>query len=201
MVGLRYIWAMSNFYCYDSQMEILLHKISYVMTEKVKKLIKLDKIFQNSPKAVYELANNCTSLLREWKKAYHTTRSYIENSGVGSRWEFNKIVLFELVDHVANISQDIADLGLVFMQFENIFSNRMKSIIREPEEVDNIMKKVYQLIDYILTIDYDLFKPGNLENWQATLEYFYKYVGQVEIQSYDVLDNCIASLRYSFASI
>lgn len=187
---------MSSYYSYDHQMQILLHKISYVMTEKVKNIIKLDKIFQNSPKTVHDQANNCTTLLRSWKKSYYSTRSYIENSGVGSRWEFDKMILFELVDHVANISQDIANLGLVFLQFENIFSNRMKSIIREPEEVDNIMKRVYQLIDYVLTLDYDVFKPGNLENWQATLEYFYKFVGKVEIKANKVLDNCISSLRF-----
>lgn len=41
------------------------------------------------------------------------TRAYIEDSGVGSRWEFDKKTLFGLVDHVTRISQDIADIAKV----------------------------------------------------------------------------------------
>ena len=41
------------------------------------------------------------------------TRAYIEDSGVGSRWEFDKKILFGLVDHVTRISQDIADIAKV----------------------------------------------------------------------------------------
>lgn len=46
------------------------------------------------------------------------TRSYIEDSGVGSRWEFDKKTLFGLVDHVTRISQDIADIAKVKNRLE-----------------------------------------------------------------------------------
>lgn len=41
------------------------------------------------------------------------TRAFIEDSGVGSRWEFDKKTLFGLVDHVTRISQDIEDIAKV----------------------------------------------------------------------------------------
>lgn len=41
------------------------------------------------------------------------TRASIEESGVGSRWEFDKKTLFGLVDHITRISQDIADIAKV----------------------------------------------------------------------------------------
>jgi len=50
------------------------------------------------------------------------TRAHIENSGVGSRWEFDKKTLFGLVDHVTRISHDIADVAKVtyrIVQFVN----------------------------------------------------------------------------------
>lgn len=195
MVGLRHIWTMSNYYCRDQNMEVLLHKISYVFTEKVKAIISLEDIFKHSPATVYELADNCATLLRYWKESYKLARSYIEGSGVGSRWEFNKNILFEDVDHIARISQDVANIAKVFIQFENIFSNHLKSIIKEPEEVDIMIKKVYELIQHIVTIDYDVFRPGNLENWEATLEYFQKFVDKTEIEANVVLDRCINVLR------
>lgn len=41
------------------------------------------------------------------------TRAFIEESGVGSRWEFDKKILFGLVDHVTRISQDVSDVAKV----------------------------------------------------------------------------------------
>lgn len=113
MVGLRHIWTMSNYFCYDANMEVLIQKISYVFTQKVKEIIKLNNIFSRTATEAYNLARNCAHLLLAWKKMYMGTRAYIENSGVGSRWEFNKTVLFDDVDHCARISQDIANIAEV----------------------------------------------------------------------------------------
>ena len=41
------------------------------------------------------------------------TRSLIETSGVGSRWEFDKKTLFGLVDHMTRVSRDVADIAKV----------------------------------------------------------------------------------------
>lgn len=117
MVGLHYIWTMSNYYCYDKKMEILLNKISFVFTEKVKEIIKLNHIFNYTANESYNLAINCSKLLSMWKQSYMDTRLFIENSGVGSRWEFNKTFLFEDVDHCKRISQDIADIAEVIILY------------------------------------------------------------------------------------
>jgi dynein heavy chain len=53
------------------------------------------------------------------------TRAHIENSGVGSRWEFDKAVLFGHVDHVTRISQDIANIAKV--KIENNWSSGLPS--------------------------------------------------------------------------
>lgn len=119
MVGLRHIWTMSNYFCYDHKMEQLLHKISYVFIEKCKDIIGLHKIFNHSASEAYELAKNCAKLLLAWRETYMTTRSFIEQSRVGSRWEFNKKLLFQDVEHCAKISQDIANIAEV--KFKNRF--------------------------------------------------------------------------------
>lgn len=94
-------------------MERLIAKISFVFTDKIKEIIQLNNIFSRSATEAYELATNCAKLLLGWRKTYMATRSYIENSGVGSRWEFDKSILFSDVEHCARISQDIADLAKV----------------------------------------------------------------------------------------
>lgn len=80
------------------------------------------------------------------------TRSHIEKADVGSRWEFNKNVLFDDVDHCARISNDIADISLVFVEFENIFGAHFKSLIYNPEDVNDIMCKVRSFVLLLLLI-------------------------------------------------
>lgn len=55
--------------------------------------------------------------------------------------------------------------------------------------------QVYRLINHIISVDYDIFAPSNLANWEATLEYFYKGVEQVEHEARTALDQCIGALR------
>lgn len=146
MVGLRHIWTMSNYFCYDAKMEELLYKISYVFTEKIKAIIQLNNIFSRSAAEAFELARRCAHLLWSWKKTYMKTRAFIENSGVGSRWEFDKAVLFADVEHCARIAQDIANIAEIFIEFENIFNYRLKNLVSDPKDIDIMLKKVFILI-------------------------------------------------------
>lgn len=66
-----------------------------------------------SPINSHKHARDCCDLLQCWKNSYMETRAYIEESEVGSRWEFDKKKLFGVVDHVTRISQDIADIAKV----------------------------------------------------------------------------------------
>ncbi|KAL7022048.1 hypothetical protein ACKWTF_012111 [Chironomus riparius] len=145
--------------------------------------------------SAYKRAHECVNLLQCWKASYMETRAYIENSGNGSRWEFDKKILFGLVDHVSRISQDIADIAKSFYEFENMFGYRLRSNVADPEEVDIMIKKVYRLLNHILSVDYNIFEPNNKDNWESTLDYFYKYMDTVEIEACLVLDQCIDSLK------
>ncbi|XP_055533348.1 dynein axonemal heavy chain 10 [Wyeomyia smithii] len=192
---LRHIWTMSNYYSKDQNMLILLGQISHVFAEKVKILINVDTIFKHSATHVYRCATSCADMLRAWKHSYMETRALIEKSGIGSRWEFDRSILFRDVDHMTRISQDTANVAKVFIEFENMFDHNLKTMISDPEEVDNILTKVYRLINHIISVDYDIFAPSNLANWEATLEYFYKGVEQVEHEAQLALDQCIGALR------
>lgn len=76
-----------------------------------------------------------------------------------------------------------------------MFGYRLRSNVADPEEVDIMIKKVYRLLNHILNIDYDIFEPNNKDNWESTLDYFYKYMEVVENEARIVLDQCIDSLK------
>lgn len=142
MLSLRHIWTISKYFSQDEKMQMLLHKISFIFTEKVKRIVTLNAIFKYSAFDAHALATKCADLLLTWKENYLKTRAHIEQSGVGSRWEFNKNILFDDVDHCARISNDIANILLVFVEFENIFKQKLQSLVYNPDDVDNMMNKV-----------------------------------------------------------
>lgn len=142
MLSLRHIWIISKYFCQDEKMQMLLYKISFIFTEKVKRIVTLNAIFKYSASDAHDLATKCADLLLAWKENYLKTRAHIEQSGVGSRWEFNKNILFDDVDHCARISNDIANISLVFIEFENIFKQKLQSLVYNPDDVDNMMNKV-----------------------------------------------------------
>lgn len=144
MLSLQHIWTMSKYFSKNENMQILLNKISFIFTEKVKHIVTLNTIFKYSASDAFSLATKSADLLLTWKGNYLQTRDYIEQSRVGSRWEFNKNILFDKVDHCARISNDIANISLVFTEFENIFKQKFQSLVLNPDDVDNMIHKVSQ---------------------------------------------------------
>lgn len=142
MLGLRHIWTMSKHFCQAKNMEMLLYKISFVFTEKVKQIVTPREIFKCSPNDAYALATQCAHLLLTWKTNYLETRASIERAEVGSRWEFNKSHLFDDIDHYSRISNDIANVLLVFIEFDNLFEKQLKGMIFNPDDVNDMLDKV-----------------------------------------------------------
>lgn len=96
-----------------------------------------------------QTAQSCAELLECWKQSYTNTRTFIEETGIGSRWEFDKNVIFGELDHITRICRDIVKIANTFLSFEMVFSNELRSIIRQPEEVDNLLKQVSSFIEFI----------------------------------------------------
>lgn len=101
---------------------------------------------------VLETAKSCAELLDCWKQSYNNTRAFIEESGIGSRWEFDKIVIFGELDHITRVCRDIVKIANTFISFEVVFSNELRSIIRQPEEVDNLLKQVSVVCLFTFTL-------------------------------------------------
>lgn len=142
MLGLRHIWTMSEHFSADEKMEMLLYKISYVFASKVRGIVAVHAIFKHSPATAYDLSTKCAKLLQLWKSSYMGTRALIERSEFGARWEFNKSFLFDDVDHLMRISNDIAGIALALIEFERIFGEQLKSIVHIPDDVGDILSRV-----------------------------------------------------------
>lgn len=78
---------------------------------------------------------------------YLETRASIERAEVGSRWEFNKNHLFDDIDHYSRISTDIANISLVFIEFDNLLEKQLKDMIFNPDDVNDILDKVNMILE------------------------------------------------------
>ncbi|KAI8122976.1 axonemal, Dynein heavy chain 10 [Lucilia cuprina] len=175
-----------SYHCLDDKCRFLLCQIPMSLKKRY------------SSKFTYETATNCANLLKCWKTAYLLSRKHIEESGAGSRWEFDRNALFNEVDHICRISRDIASIGRVFVQYENLFGKRLKGLITHPPLIDDLMRKVYRLLDdMLISVDYDIFQPGNWENWEHTLSTFNKRLDTVESEAKLVIERSITMLRSS----
>lgn len=99
------------------------------------------------------------------------------------------------MDHIYKVAVDIAYVGRVFIQYENLFGRNLKALIAEPAVVDNLMRKCYRMLNTLVrTVDYDMFSPSNWENWAYSLEMFNKHLEMVEMEAKTVIDQSINSL-------
>jgi len=115
-----FIYEYSHIFARNMVSIVVLHQISFIDVLFFSIIFIFFLKFQHdffkcslTATAAYKRAHECVNLLQCWKASYMETRAYIENSGNGSRWEFDKKILFGLVDHVSRISQDIADIAKV----------------------------------------------------------------------------------------
>lgn len=148
MLALQHIWTMSSYYSEEEHMEQLLHQTSFIFTEKVRCIVIPREIFKHTSTDAHAIATQCVKLLLAWKTNYLETRASIERSEVGLRWEFNKTHLFDYIDHCTRISNDISNLSTVFIEFENLLEKQLKSIILNPNDLDEMLKKVRMRIQF-----------------------------------------------------
>lgn len=56
----------------------------------------------------------------------------------------------------------------------------LKRIISDPQQIDNIGKRVERLVYAIENVDFDIFNPNLKENFEAMMEIFHKEVKKLD---------------------
>ena len=142
LVELRNMRTVSDYFGHDTNMERLLRKISNTFLAKVKEAAALTRLFAMSSANASHLAERCASFLRSWQSEYLQTRKLIETLAVRPFWEFNVTKLFGSVEYAARVCTDLSQVLGTTSQFERLFGQRLKAMVSDPEEVDNMLSKV-----------------------------------------------------------
>lgn len=133
-------------------------------------------------------------MMKSWKASYLKIRQEIENSGKGTRWEFDQNRLFKESEYIAKVCADLNKIVSVLQDFYNIFGADLKSTINDPAQIDTIIKRVDELVDPVKNADFNIFTEFNKENWDATMDWFFLEVSYLENEAKFFIDECFMEL-------
>ena len=92
-----------------------------------------------------------------YKKTYFTVRERIEQSGRDQRWEFDRKKLFEQTNYMASRCTDLFEIAEVMEQFYSIFGPELKAITGDPQQIDEVIKRVDNLVVPFESVSFDVF--------------------------------------------
>ncbi|XP_056647538.1 dynein axonemal heavy chain 10 [Diorhabda sublineata] len=201
MEGLQLIWVLSGYYNTDEVMVPFMERIVWCLLEKVRNTLNNEMLFRHPIEVVKTLTNDAGEMLDRWQTAYLETRQRIEDSGKGQRWEFDKKKLFGASNYMARVCKDLKDVATIIYQFKNIFGPELRSIVSDPQSIDNVAKRVDKLVVQIENTDFDIFDLNSSENWEAIMGLFYKEVRQLELEGVSFIDQSFKMIRSSESAL
>ncbi|KAJ2948630.1 hypothetical protein O0L34_g7885 [Tuta absoluta] len=191
------VWVLSKGYRTDETMIPLLARISWALCDKIERFLNIYKLFDKPNEEVLALASNSQKIMEMWHTLYRNTRRQIEVSGKGARWEFDQPLLFTRTDYMGQVAKDLVAIVKVLMDFERIFGNELKSIISDPSAIDDVRKRVANLIYPFRTVDFSVFAFNNKENWDAMMGDFWNEVRYLEDEAKTHIGASFGNLRSS----
>ncbi|XP_059059014.1 dynein axonemal heavy chain 10 [Achroia grisella] len=189
------MWVLSKGYRTDETMVPLLSRISWALCDKLERFLNVHKLFDKPNEEILALARAGQKIMEIWHELYKETRRNIELSGKGARWEFDQPLLFTRTDYIGTVARDLGDVVQVLIDFERIFGLELKSIISDPTQIDDVRKRVKNLVYPIRTIDFSVFVFDNKENWDVIMNDFWNAVRYLEVEAKNYINQSFGNLR------
>ncbi|XP_063229306.1 dynein axonemal heavy chain 10 [Bacillus rossius redtenbacheri] len=198
MEGLHMIWMLSRFYSTDEMMTGLMKRVAYTLCYQVSTNLNVNQLLVNQDlRSALKVISEASKMLETWKKSYMDIRRMIEESGKGQRWEFDRKQLFQTTDYMQRVCDQLYEVLKVTLNFENIFGPELKAIVTFTSQIDTAAKKVKDLVQPILSADFDIFLEENEEMWQGLVTQFNKQVEVLEKEAMWFIDDSFKILRSS----
>ncbi|NWR99676.1 DYH10 protein, partial [Motacilla alba] len=186
--ALRLVWIMSRHYNKDARMVPFLERISWEISERVRRVVDLQTLFKQDTAAAKKKITEAKNTLEQWKKCYFTTCIQVEESGSKRYWKFDVKRLFEKTDYMVSICQDLYDIFQVAEELHNIFIPELITVSENPKGVDELQREVNIVISPMEDLSFDPFIMENARDWAFVMEEFredvlVKIVEQIFVQN------------------
>ncbi|NXT69782.1 DYH10 protein, partial [Chaetops frenatus] len=171
--ALRMVWVMSRHYNKDESMVPFLERISWEISERVRKVVDLQTLFKQDIAAAKKKITEAKATLEQWKKCYFTTCIQVEESGSERYWKFDLKRLFEKTDYMVLICQDLHDIFQVATEeLYNIFIPELTTVTENPKGVDELRREVNIVISPMEDLSFDPFSMESARDWAFVMEEF-----------------------------
>ncbi|XP_068162278.1 dynein axonemal heavy chain 10 [Antennarius striatus] len=192
MESLEIVWMLSRFYNTNERMVPLMERIAWQLCECVDQAVDILVLFRDGERSKSILLD-AKLVLHEWKSSYYHTRSEIEQSKKDSRWEFDRVRLFERTDYVASVCQDLEDLVQVLHEFYTILGSDVWRATSNQNAVKEMRCKVDSLVLCIENVTFNPFTMSETSNWKNILQDFYRALQAFDVEVISVIDNTVCS--------
>ncbi|KAI9144584.1 dynein heavy chain and region D6 of dynein motor-domain-containing protein [Paraphysoderma sedebokerense] len=195
MNAIRMVWIISRHYNCDERMVPLMARIAWDLANRVSGVINVRNILRLSPAEAKKKILDAKNLLDAWSKTYFETRERIEQSGRDQRWEFDRKRLFEETNYMALRCGDLLEVAEVLEQFYNIFGPELKAVTGDPQQIDEIIKRVELLILPIEQVQFDIWNKKYSQSWDGVMNKFREQIVQIEDMAKQFIDTSFKKLR------
>ena len=195
MNAIRMVWIISRHYNRDERMVPLMSRIAWELSDKVANIVNIRTVLRESPKEAKEKIIQAKELLEAWRKTYFLVRERIELSGRDQRWEFDRKKLFEITDYMALRCTNLFEIAEVMEQFYNIFGPELKAVTGDPQQIDEVIKRVDALIIPFEQVPFDIFSKRNQTGWDLLMTKFREQIIQIEDMAKQFIDASFKKLR------
>ncbi|NXQ21683.1 DYH10 protein, partial [Peucedramus taeniatus] len=170
--ALRLVWIMSRHYNKDVLMVPFLERISWEISERVRRVVDLQTLFKQDITTAKKKITEAKNTLEQWKKCYFTTCIQVEESGSKRFWKFDVKRLFEKTDYMVSICQDLYDIFQATEELHNIFIPELITVTENPKGVDELQREVNIVISPMEDLTFDPFSMENARDWAFVMEEF-----------------------------
>ncbi|NXH02592.1 DYH10 protein, partial [Loxia leucoptera] len=170
--ALRLVWIMSRHYNKDARMVPFLERISWEISQRVRRVVDLQTLFKQDTATAKKKITEAKNTLEQWKKCYFTTCIQVEESGSKRYWKFDTKSLFEKTDYMVSICQDLYYIFQVAEELQNIFIPELITVTENPKGVDELQREVNIIISPMEDLSFDPFRVENARDWAFVMEEF-----------------------------
>ncbi|KAJ3328734.1 Dynein heavy chain 10, axonemal, partial [Blyttiomyces sp. JEL0837] len=193
--AIRMVWIISRHYNRDERMVPLMSRIAWELANKVANIVDVRTILRESPADAKKKIVAARDLLESWSKTYFQVRERIEQSGRDQRWEFDRKKLFEQTNYMALRCNDLYEITEVLEQFYSIFGPELKAVTGDPQQIDEVIKRVDALVVPFEQVPWDIFAKKNQIGWDSLMTRFREQVVQIEDMAKQFIDASFKKLR------
>ncbi|CAL8247788.1 unnamed protein product [Merluccius merluccius] len=200
MNSLRLVWIISSHYNKDERMVPLMERIAWELSERVKRVVNVRVLFKDEREVAKAKVQDGKMVLDQWKECYFEVRAKIETSARDSRWEFDRKRLFEKTDYMAIICQDLYNVLQILEEFSNIFGPELKAVTGDPKRIDDVLRRVDELVVPIQEVSFDPFSMQKRNSWNVIMQDFNMKVTTFEEEAISFIDQSFKKLRSATAA-